>query len=206
MTEPQAQPIFILPEDVWEGGGDTSQNSKTNTHAFYRRTTAGKIFNLGPSQPYKSLSKEIKNSPYKYADVTGTSFDMYLNIIPGMHPFYWDLFSAIITPAAPVLGFIDGLFDHNIAEAKASAIYERIAKGGVEYYKTIVAAVDYKNKWLDSLEEKKKKEEAEKKVTKNSNAFVDDIVWGKGAYAEQVTTVKGLIEGARIARIHGHND
>jgi hypothetical protein len=37
-----------------------------------------------------------------------------------------------------------------------------------------------------------------------NDAFVDDIEWGEGAYAEQTTTVKGKVKSAKIVRQHEH--
>jgi len=127
--EKEPQLIYPVPPKVWMGEGYAM-----NTHALLRQTAAGKIINIGPSQPYKSPTGERKNQPYKYADVTGTPFDMYLNIIPGMHPFQWDLASMIITAGAPILGAIDGVIDDAYVKHEVDEKYKKIIEEGANYW------------------------------------------------------------------------
>lgn len=116
-TQPE-EPLKVM-SIPWLGEG-----TKENTHALYRHTTSGKILNLGPTQPYKSPTNEMRGAPYKYADVTNDRFfNMYLNIIPGMHPFHWDLASMFVTAGAPILGAIDGVIDDSYIEDEVQKIY-----------------------------------------------------------------------------------
>jgi len=112
------------PKEYWQQGA----------HEDLRRTTAGKIENLGPSQPYKHpVTGEIRDQHYKYANVTGTPFDMYLNIIPGMHPFHWDVLSAVIAPSSFFLGMVDGLVDNAPVEHEVDKLYYNIVKDGKDF-------------------------------------------------------------------------
>ena len=92
-----------VPPDVWQEG----------SHAAFRKTTSGRIENLGPSQPYRHpVTNEVRNQGFKYANITQTPFDMFYNIIPGMHPFQWDVASPIITLSSFALGLADGYVDN----------------------------------------------------------------------------------------------
>ena len=118
---PETEYLYNVPASVWRG----ERGEHTNTHDSYRHTMAGKILNLGPTQPYKSVTGEIRDAPFKYANVTGTPFDMLLNIIPGMHPFHWDLLSAVTTVGALGLGAADGVLDDSDAKAFIERVYRR---------------------------------------------------------------------------------
>jgi hypothetical protein len=86
--------------------------ARQGTHQGRRLYAGDWLLNMGPTQPFRNiLSNELLDQSYTYANVTGTPFDMYLNVIPGMHPFHWDLFSFVIECGAPFFGGIAGVMD-----------------------------------------------------------------------------------------------
>jgi hypothetical protein len=105
VSEQDVERLITLeaPESVWREGD----------HYHFRKSTAGRIENMGPSQPYKHpVTNEVRNQHFKYANPTQSPFDMYLNIIPGMHPFQWDAASAVISASSFALGLADGAVDN----------------------------------------------------------------------------------------------
>jgi hypothetical protein len=107
--------------------------ARQGTHQGRRLYAGDWLLNMGPTQPFRNvLSNELLDQSYTYANPTGTPFDMYLNIIPGMHPFHWDLFSTVIALGAGGLGAGAGVMDKSKANDYVHRRYDDIIKEGGE--------------------------------------------------------------------------
>ncbi|MFH1474129.1 MAG: hypothetical protein ABIE55_04555 [Candidatus Aenigmatarchaeota archaeon] len=125
MEETKKMITLEAPPQIWSGSHESS-----------RGTTAGNIKNLGAGQPYKNtVTNEVRSQDYKYANPTQTPFDMYMNIIPGMHPFYWDAASAVITAFSFGLGFADGYIDNRKNEKEFKELNEQLKEVDWDLFK-----------------------------------------------------------------------
>ena len=188
---------FFVPPYIWKGA-----KGNQGSHAAYRTTTIGKLFNLGPTQPYTNpVTKEVSNQPFKHYPKNPGAY-----IIPGFYP-QGDLASMFITAGAFGLGAIDGVIDDDYVKADVDKTYERIEKEGA--YLAAVAA--NAAKWEEMIQERSKASKKEEKPTSSTRPGRSPSSWfrreidamGKG-YRVKITGPDGKMD--YIQRVNESGD